>query len=212
VGITFEADGQRVLVTGDQYQGGDGLELNYVYNNRFDLDDYKRSAALYRSLAPDLILSGHWEPLHVKPGYFDNLERRGIELAQRHRELLPLDDFNLRGEDRPVSIHPYQITARPGEVVMVRVNVTNPFSYSVESSVTLITPPARSATPELQRLSLPPHGSGEMTFSLILPQQAQPIRRARIAADVTFGEQHMGQIAEALVTIQDTSNHNDARE
>jgi glyoxylase-like metal-dependent hydrolase (beta-lactamase superfamily II) len=212
VGIAFEADGRRVLVTGDQYQGGDGLELNYVYNNRFDLDDYQRSAVLYRSLAPDLILSGHWEPLHVQPGYFDDLERRGIDLAQRHRELLPLDDFNLRGEDRPVTIHPYQITARPGEVETVRISVTNPFSYSVESAITLIVPPAWSTGPEMQRLSLPPYGSGDTVFSLILPQQAQPIRRARIAADVTFGEEHMGQIAEALVTIQQTSDHNHTRE
>jgi glyoxylase-like metal-dependent hydrolase (beta-lactamase superfamily II) len=48
VAIALKVDGQRVLVTGDQYQGGEGLELNYVYANRFQADDYVRSAKLYR--------------------------------------------------------------------------------------------------------------------------------------------------------------------
>ncbi|MBN1564611.1 MAG: MBL fold metallo-hydrolase [Anaerolineae bacterium] len=208
VGIMLEVDGQRVLVSGDQYQGGDGLEWNYVYNNRFDLDDYNRSAALYRTLAPDLILTGHWEPFFVKPDYFDDLDRRGTDLAQRHRDLLPLDEFDLRGEERAAYIHPYQITARPGDEVPVSVSVTNPFTDSLETTVTLIASSAWSIEPAVQRLSLPARGYGEAVFTLKLPQSTPPARRARIAAEVTFGERRMGQIAEALVTVQDNSDHN----
>jgi hypothetical protein len=55
-------DGVRVLATGDELQGDAGLEWNYVYQNRFAPCDYREAAALYKRLAPQLILSGHWAP------------------------------------------------------------------------------------------------------------------------------------------------------
>lgn len=200
--IVLEVDGRRVLVTGDQYQGGSGLEWNYVYNNRFDLDDYTRSAAQYRALAPDLILTGHWDPQRVEPGYFDALDRRGADLAQRHRDLLPLDDFDLRGEDRAATIRPYQVIALPGVTVTLRVTVTNPFAHGVEAAIRLVTPPGWSAAPDIHHIALAPHSSGETSFTLSLPPQIEPVRRVRIAADVTFGDRRLGQIAEALVTVE----------
>lgn len=201
VALAFAVDGQRVLASGDQYQGADGLEWNYVYSNRFDFDDYQRSAALYRRLAPDLILTGHWDPLHVRSGYFDDLDRRGADLAQRHRDVLPLDAFDLRGEDRPAAIQPYQISAQPGARVTVQVSVRNPFAQRVEATIRLVTPPGWSAAPDVQRLTLAAHTSGDVSFTLALPHTG-PVRRARIAADVTFGAQRMGQVAESLVTIE----------
>jgi glyoxylase-like metal-dependent hydrolase (beta-lactamase superfamily II) len=84
VAIEFEADGKRFLATGDQYQGDEGWEPNYVYPNRFRVGDYVLSAALYRRINPDVILSGHWPPLWVKPGYFDRLDRAGAELDRLH--------------------------------------------------------------------------------------------------------------------------------
>jgi glyoxylase-like metal-dependent hydrolase (beta-lactamase superfamily II) len=55
VAICLEVDGQRVLATGDQYQGGTGLQFNYVYQSHFDPYDYVTSAELCRRLSPDLI-------------------------------------------------------------------------------------------------------------------------------------------------------------
>ncbi len=65
VAIFFEVDGCRVLVTGDEFSGDDGLQLNYVYQNEFEPGDYRAAAELYCMLAPDLVLSGHWGP---RPG------------------------------------------------------------------------------------------------------------------------------------------------
>src|SRR5439155_10321144 len=62
VAIAFEVDGKRVLAIGDQYQGPGGYQWNYVYENRFQMGDYRRSAELYKQINPDVILSGHSEP------------------------------------------------------------------------------------------------------------------------------------------------------
>lgn len=203
VALAFEADGRRVLASGDQYQGDHGLEWNYVYGNRFDLGDYNRSAALYRKLAPDLILTGHWAPFHVPPDYFDALDRRGSDLAQRHRELLPLDEFDLRGEDRPAIIHPYQISVQPGDAVTIRAVVTNPYAHNVTAALSLVTPRGWSVAPDVQHIALGPHASQEAAFTLSIPAQQQPVRRARIALDLAFDDRRLGQIAEALVTVSE---------
>lgn len=70
VAIEFEVDGLRVLATGDQqtttWQPGERTEvLNLQYKNRFRIDDFTASARLYRKLAPDLMISGHWAPRRV---------------------------------------------------------------------------------------------------------------------------------------------------
>lgn len=58
VAVAFEADGRRVLAVGDQHQGADGLQYNYVYANRFRMGDYAETAALYRRAAEAMVRSG----------------------------------------------------------------------------------------------------------------------------------------------------------
>ena len=76
VATVFEVDGQRVIVTGDQQDGawrsGEQLEyLNYQYRSRFRVDDYIKSAKLYREVAPHLMVSGHWRPRVITDDYLD---------------------------------------------------------------------------------------------------------------------------------------------
>lgn len=89
VAIFFQVDGQRVLVSGDQYGDGDGLGLNYVYPNLFHPSDYVHSAELFRRLRPDLVLGGHSDPVVPDAAYFDLLEQRGRALERLHLELMP---------------------------------------------------------------------------------------------------------------------------
>ena len=76
--IAFEVDGKRVLATGDQHTTGtpDGtpVVLNYQYRNRYRVGDFERTAALYRRLRPDLLISGHWPAQHVTGAFLDRLE------------------------------------------------------------------------------------------------------------------------------------------
>ncbi len=194
VAILLVVDGKRVLISGDQYAGEDGLEWNYVYQNDFRIDDYVASAALYRQLAPDVVLSGHWSPLWVEDGYFNLLEERGNALARLHRELLPTELAGWQGQDCGVTIAPYQAVISAETTHTVTITLINPTDHPTTATVKLVaTIPidAPSQTVELTDIAT-------VTFQFTA---TQPVRRARIAADVTIGNRHWGQLAEALLTV-----------
>ncbi len=211
VAIAFEVDGRRVLVAGDQYQGSDGLELNYVYPNRFSAEDYINSAALYARLQPDIILTGHWDPLSVQPGYTDNLAVVGSEISRLHQELL-LRQFDLGEEDFLARITPYQISAQAGETFRVNVELRNPIRERAEATVRLLVPAGWEARPAepgargpevdgVPAATLWLNESGSSIISFEVQPATEPVRRARIAADISIGGHRFGEQAEGLITL-----------
>lgn len=200
VAIAFKADGQQFLAIGDQ-QENEGHLWNYVYKNKFQIDDYIKSADLYLRLRPDIILSGHWPPLKVKPGYLEMLKKRGSALARVHHALLPLDEINFNAEGFCAWIHPYQLFASPGERVEIQVEVLNPFQSEEKTVITLITPEDWGMTVQEETTFMGPLQKRRFSFTLQMPQKGTA-RRERITVDVTIGDYRLGQQAEALVTIQ----------
>lgn len=199
--VAFEADGKRVLAAGDQYQGDDGLAWNYVYQNQFRIDDYIQTAELYRRLNPDVIITGHWEPLWVKPGYFDALDARGQTLARLHRELLPLETFDFGAGENVARIQPYQTRAQRGARPEFQLQVRNPFAHDGQATVEIVTPRDWQVAPQMIQLQIPGHASERATFTIV-PQADLTVRRARIAVDVTIEGTRFGQQAEALITLE----------
>ena len=204
--IAFEADGRRVLATGDQQDGGwqPGLQAeipNFQYANGFEPDDYARSAALYRRLEPELMISGHWAPRVVTPEYLDMLAELGERVASVHRRLLPLDEFDF-GTGLGTRITPYRISASAGEPVTVTVGSVNPFGHPATVSVRLAVPPGWRCTPPVQQRDTAGRERVALEFELV-PVTAAPVRRARIAADLSVGGHRFGQQAEALVDVEE---------
>ncbi len=209
VAISFEVDGYRVLATGDQYQGDNGLEFNYVYYNRFEADDYVKSAELYKRLRPDVILSGHWQPLWTTANYFEKLLRMGRELEALHHDLLPSETDE---EGFIARISPYQTTIVRGEPFRVRVDLNNPLHQPAEAVIKLVLPPGWGfGEAEFMHISMQPDKQGKVTVCLdaepvqsitfqICPPPNVTVRRARIGVDVNLNGQAFGQQAEALVT------------
>lgn len=210
VAISFVVDGKRVVAAGDQYQGNDGLELNYVYPNRFEAGDYEKSAALYARLQPDIILTGHWDPLHVPSDYFGKLSVIGSHIDRLHHELL-LRRFDLGDEDFLARITPYQQDVPRGEDFRVQVEVHNPIRGRAEVTVRLVVPAGwrvRHADPDGRgdaldgdRAALWLSESGPAVVAFEVTPTTFPVRRARIAVDVTAGGHRFGEQAEALITI-----------
>jgi glyoxylase-like metal-dependent hydrolase (beta-lactamase superfamily II) len=200
VAIAFEVDGKRVLAIGDQYQGNDGSEWNYVYENRFRIDDYRHTAELYRAVNPDLLISGHWEPLWVKPGYFDMLEQRGEALERLHRELLPLDTIDMGAEGAGAKIQPYQVSTYGGECIEFDVEIVNPLPREETAVVTMVAPAGWQVLETDGSVVLKPHEVRSVKFQVIVPPGTK-VRRARVAVEVTVGSHRFGQQAEALVTV-----------
>jgi glyoxylase-like metal-dependent hydrolase (beta-lactamase superfamily II) len=199
--IAFEVDGRRVLLTGDQQATEDDRTiLNYQYRNRFRFDDYVRSAELYRSLRPDLILSGHWAPLEVDDAWLDRQLADGLRLAELHRELLPVDEVDLGAEGFAARIEPYRSTVPRGQTVRLDVAVRNPFGRAETATVRLVVPDGWTPTPESAEVELDERGESVVSFDVTTVDG--PFERARVAADVTVGEIPFGQQAEALVTVE----------
>ena len=203
--IEVEVDGLKVLATGDQQGGrwtpeGPPEALNYQYRNRFRIDDFVRSAQLYRDLAPDLVISGHWAPRPVTPEWLDEMERGGLEVARIHRELLPLDEVDFDAEGFGARIEPYQSDVEAGTPLEVEVEVRNPFARRETADVTLVVPDGWALFPATARVVLEANGTARCGFRIVPVGPAR--RRARIAADLSVGERRFGQQAEAVITVR----------
>lgn len=197
--ISFTVDGKQVLCTGDQYADEDGLFCNYVYKNRFSYHDFVESAALYRKLSPDLILTGHWQFKERGKDYPDRLEERGRELARLHEKLLPEPAAGFDPDQRLVSCRPYQVFARQGEEKKLVISVTNPYAKAIQASVFLVLPEGVSVAGGKEfELSM---DAGE-TKEIQIPLQVtvKKARRLRIGIDLVMDGIKIGQAAEALLT------------
>jgi glyoxylase-like metal-dependent hydrolase (beta-lactamase superfamily II) len=195
VAIYVEVDGKKVLAAGDQYQ--ENIKYNYVYKNRFRSTDYMQSATLYRTLQPDVVLSGHWEPYWVEPTYFDTLTESGAALDRLHRELLEEADSGIEGT--VAWIRPYQIEATAFTPVRLEIEIMNPYDREADATFSLVT--SWQQEPETFHVHLPANETCTYSVTLMTPS-AITARRARIAVDLTIDGRRFGQQAEALITIQ----------
>lgn len=202
---SFEVDGTRVVVSGDQQDFGWGRHpfperLNYIYQNRVTLDDFVASAELYRSLDPELMVGGHWAPRWIAEDYLEMLASRGELFRELHRSLLPLEEVDLGLEGFAARIEPYRSEVPPGASLELEVWVRNPFTEPGEARVELVVPNGWAADPPTHVLPLDGRSEGTLRFGLRIG--SRPVRRARIAADLTIGDRRLGQHAEALVTVR----------
>jgi glyoxylase-like metal-dependent hydrolase (beta-lactamase superfamily II) len=194
--IEFEADGRRLLATGDQQSleaNGTSI-LNYQYRNRFSFDDFVQSAELYERVRPDVLLTGHWGAHELTDEQIAQLSEDGRRVAGLHRELLPFGD----AEGFPARFTPYRATAQAGAAVELAVEVRNPFDRAERAAVRLVLPDGWSSEPVEAELALEPRAEERATFRVV---PAGPARRVPIAAELTVGDVSFGQQAEALVTV-----------
>jgi hypothetical protein len=200
----FVVDGVRTLATSDQQvgmgvPGGQREVLNYQYRNRFRIGDYQASADLYRRVAPQLMLSGHWPPRWVTDDYLDLLTEEGDEQVQIHHDLLPLDELAIGADGVVARIAPYYSRAAAGSVARFRVTVGNPRRSTQKAVLRLVLPVGWVAVPDAVAINVPPLGQEQIEIEVTVG--GPPRRRARLAVDVGIGDLRLGQHAEALVDV-----------
>lgn len=196
--LAFEVDGRRVLATGDQYgMDGDRAVLNYQYRNGFRRRDFTETLALVREFRPDLLLGGHWPPHEVTPEYVEQIERDAERLAALHDELLPAEGFGEIGFG--AGIEPYRAAVRAGDSLELQVTARNPFSHEASVDVSLVLPSGWSAERFSDSAQVEPQG--DAVFRFVVEPTSQPVRRARVAAEVVVDGVPFGQQAEALVDV-----------
>jgi hypothetical protein len=194
--IEFEADGRRVLATGDQQSvtPGGRMIANYQYRNRFAIDDYLASAELYERLRPNLILTGHSGAHDLTAPQLERFAADARRISELHRELLPLPD----AEGVFARVAPYRASAPPGGTVDLEVELRSPLDEPARASVSLVVPDGWAVEPARATAALEPHGEGTLRFRVTAGDGAG---RHPVAADVTIGELVLGLHAEALVTV-----------
>lgn len=205
VAYEVEVDGVRVMFTGDQQENlgvpGERHEiLNYQYRNRFRIGDYKASGELYKRVAPGLLLSGHWEPRWVEEGYLDYLVYAGEDLIEMHRSLLPLDELDLGADGVMVRITPYRSRVTAATTLTLTATVRNPHDVDALACLVPVLPAGWMARDERIEAMLGPGEEREVEVKLT--SGAEPVRRARVALEVTIGRLMLGQHAEALVDVE----------
>ncbi len=201
VAILLEVDGKRILFTGDQYQGEEGLIWNYVYQNRYALTDYLETAHLYEKLQPDIILPGHWSGLSVETGYYREIIERAEKLAAYHRDILPLEVMDLGMEGFIGRLMPYQSSAGAGDWMTYECEITNPMDTPQRVKAVLIVPDGWQVEPSRYEGQIECGKTDFVEFRVRVPEGHAPERRIRIAVDISVGEHLFGQQAEALINI-----------
>ena len=194
----FEVDGRRVVATGDQYGlEGESAILNYQYRNRFRRRDFVASAALLRDVQPDLLLSGHWLPRDVTAELLERVARDGERLETLHEELLAEEGFGEEGFG--ARIEPYRARVDAVESLEMLVTAVNPYAHDAEVSVELVVPAGWNARPQSAQTRAGARAAVELRFEV--KPAPRPVRRARIAAELTVDGVRFGQQAEALVDV-----------
>jgi glyoxylase-like metal-dependent hydrolase (beta-lactamase superfamily II) len=201
VAISFEIDGKRVLAAGDQYRDAAGVDWNYVYQNRFQAGDYEASAALYRTLRPELILPGHWDPFFTTPEFFDRLGEQGAKIETWHRELLPPEIRGFGADGIGARLQPYFSVIAGGAPVSFEAEILNPFDRDSIAKARVVAPPGWTVEPDAFSVPLQPLASGRGSFRVTAPAGLR-VRRARIGLDLMVDDKRFGQQAEALVTVE----------
>lgn len=192
--ICFTADGKKFLCSGDQYSGDEGTMPNYVYKNVFGVTDFEESAALFKALDPDWILSGHWIRKEPDPVFYKELERVGRELRELHETLLPGDGRLNPLNDFSVILRPYQKVVKCGEVFSVEAELLD--GCGEETEMELLLPEGFSCE---QKTVRPGQGENRAVFELKAPDGGR--RRARIGCRMWRDGQCLGTQAEMLVTV-----------
>jgi glyoxylase-like metal-dependent hydrolase (beta-lactamase superfamily II) len=198
VAIEATIDGAKVLFTGDQHTEQE--RPNYVYKNRFRIEDYRTAGELYLRLRPDLLLTGHWGAVKTDDGLLERLHDRGAALADLHRALLPLDSVDFDAEGFGAWIRPYQAAVPEGERLRLEVEVRNPLPYPEQVTATVVAPPDWYIESVESSTRLGPGKHARLPFTVV-PPPGTAGRRFVVAADLQVGTRRFGQHAEALITV-----------
>jgi glyoxylase-like metal-dependent hydrolase (beta-lactamase superfamily II) len=203
----FEVDGVRVLATGDQQtaSGRLGVQreiLNYQYRNRFRRDDFIQSASLYRRVAPDLMVTGHWSGREVDDDYLQLLTQQGAELAEIHNGLLPDGELAPAADGNILLVEPFYQRAAPGAAVTYEVVVANPYTEARHAVVRLLLPAGWAPVPD-ERLDVAAGATVRVPFELMVGGRIG--KRQRLAADLTLGDTRFGQLGDAVIDVVRTA-------
>jgi glyoxylase-like metal-dependent hydrolase (beta-lactamase superfamily II) len=213
--IAFEADGMKIVATGDQYlwvdlnspgwlnftvPGKGHYMQNHVYRNGCDLNSLHDSNDLIRSIGPDLILPGHGDSFVPDKAFYKDIVEYSQEYVQLHKRIMALDDFDMHldVDSRAAYLVPYRIHLVTAEEIELLAHVKNLFNRDVAFTARLLGPEGWKS----METNILIEARGESTVRLqIQPPENTICRRQPVALELVCNDAFPGQVAEALITI-----------
>jgi glyoxylase-like metal-dependent hydrolase (beta-lactamase superfamily II) len=204
--IGWEVDGVRYAHTGDQYfpqRDGEtwcepAFGPTFVYRNGAFLDSYRRSAEWVTAFRPDVVVSGHWDPLQTDDRYFEQLAEFGREYERRHLDATAIGaeqpHFGLDG--MAGWIWPYRTHLPEPGPIELEVTIRNPLPHEAMLRLALSGPESWVGSTAQVRVA----GRAEATVPLTITPSG-PCRRQPVVVELHADGRPFGQVLEALVTI-----------
>ena len=203
--IEFQADGKKVIATGDQYftmgnekPGESPFMQNHVYNNGASLESIRQSNRLLAEIQPDLVLPGHGDAYEVDAGFYQTYERYDAVYRELHERILPLEGDHFDIDSRAAWLSPYRSRLDTAATLSYHAVVRNPSPDKSDMIVRLVGPAGWMS--ESVSAIAAGRGETEVTCS-ITPPDTFVCRRQAIALELTVNGKRYGQVAEAIVTI-----------
>jgi len=192
-------DGQRVAFVGDSiWDAGAALAQPIIHRNVVTAANHRKCADKLEELQPQVLAGGHGSWIPVDQRKIRTLRERAQCTREMFDRLLP-EPHEIGVNPRWVAIVPYQLTARTGGTARLSVEVENCHPRSVVAEASLVLPPGWTSTPKRASVRIDPRARRSMGFRLRVGMSKE--RRVAIAADITLDSVHLGQIAEAVVSL-----------
>lgn len=203
-------DGRTVAFTGDaffDYDKTQRMTHNLIYRNDVRTGDYLRSIKNIEQMRPQLIAPGHGEPFAVSVEMIRDFAKRVERQDQIFAALIvnPATDFGL--DPSWVQIFPYQAVASADKPCSLEIRVRNHGSEAMKLQVALSLPAGWTSSPASIAISVPPRSAVSHALQIKIPRSAYRLgERQAIAADVLANGVHLGQIAESVIDMCDSSS------
>ena len=192
-GLLVKKDGENepLFFVGDTFTPS-GLD-DYCLQNRNLLDEDQGYLYCLRELramsAQPWLINEHVEPMfRFAPTQLDRME---TSLRQRNailRELVPFDHPNYGVDEQWAWFEPYEVTAKPGATVEIKLRLTN------HSGV------AKTFRVDRQKVKVPPKSSRSVPVRVQVPRDARDWWIA--TATIAMGDLKLQDWAEAMVRVE----------
>jgi glyoxylase-like metal-dependent hydrolase (beta-lactamase superfamily II) len=203
-----EIDARRAAIVGDELlvsgtgalRGGGPTYRNRVYSNSFTV-----GIAKIMAYEPEILLTGHNGALKVSPIDLQHVYEWAGELEASWRDLAPapnMVEFAL--DPNFVNMQPYQSRIGPNMEAQLRVEVRNHDNIPTAGVVRVIVPDDWRAEPEERKVTVAAGASCDLPFTVIPPAGTRTGVRHVVTADVKLGSHRFGQLAECLITLDES--------
>jgi glyoxylase-like metal-dependent hydrolase (beta-lactamase superfamily II) len=204
MGLVGEVDGARVALTGDNLLAGalSPLRAAYpIYRNRMRIDSIATGVRRLIDFEPEMLLTGHTGAIEVTPGLLDDFITWAQQIEGAFRKLCVVPELVNESLDPDfVVCFPYLQTVGAGDTFDLDVQVTNHAPEARRAEAHLVLPEGWSAKPASAVASVEPGQTKPLTFRVRTATDG-PAGRRVVVADLTFGQRHYGQRAEAIVDV-----------